>query len=327
LSRAIDDGDRKEMTDDLKKLKDEEAAFFNQSAAVRTRQGRIPVEADMRRATRHIPEGPGDGLIDPKMTGLIDDGHTLRFLALAAHQPSGRVLDICCGMGWLSLEMARRGQSVDAYDISPGALAVGRQMLAENPFKEGFGALTYHLQDVTQVDLGVDRYDAIIGSSAFHHIDGLPAFMDRITTALKPGGIIVTVDDMPIGSKERALNRLLRMVLPTYDRTYRQKLVDAFRRIVGITSAPEEVFTPMEQGKHDAVFEIADIWHARYEVLEESFYGAFSTDPCMTVKGPDALRYGAARIVVALDRVCCSRRWTKGFLRVIVGRKPIAPRT
>ncbi len=321
------DGDWRSMTDDLQTLKEEEAAFFNRSAAVRTREGRIPVEADMRRATLHRPEGPGDGLIDPKMTELLDNGCTARFLALAAQRPGGRMLDICCGMGWLSLELARRGQIVDAYDISPGALAVGRRMLAENPYKDGFGALTYNLQDVTEVDLGVAKYDAVIGSSAFHHIHDLAAFMDRITAALKPGGIIVTVDDMPIGEKERALARMLRLALPTFDRSYRHKAVDAWRRIFGITKAPPEIFTPMERGKHDSVFEIADIWHQRYEILEESTYGAFSHGPCMTVKGPDAFRYGVARIIVALDLFCCQRRWTKGFIRVIVGHKPMESRT
>jgi SAM-dependent methyltransferase len=311
------------MTDDLRTLKREEAQFFDQSAAFRTRGGRVPVEADMRRATLHLPAGPGDGLIDPQMTRLLDDGHTERFLDLAARRPGGRVLDICCGMGWLSLELARRGQIVDAYDISPGALGVARQMLEENPYKVGFGALTYHLQDVTEVDLGIAQYDAIIGSSAFHHINGLRAFMDRITASLKPGGIIVTVDDMPIGEKERVMGRLLRFILPTYDRTYWQKALDAFKRIAGITKAPSEIFTPMERGKHDAVFEIAEIWHERYEILEESFYGAFSLDPCMTVKGPHGFRYRVAKVIVALDRFCCSWHLTKGFIRVIVGRKPL----
>ncbi|MCR4340417.1 MAG: class I SAM-dependent methyltransferase [Gemmatimonadaceae bacterium] len=314
------------MTDDLQTLKREEAEFFNQSAAVRMKDGRVAIEADMRRATRRLPEGPGEGLIDPEMTRIVDDGHTARFLDLAAHQPGGRVLDVCCGMGWLSLELARRGQFVDAYDISPGAIAVGRQMLAENPYKDGFGGVTYNLQDVTEVDLGVERYDAVIGNSAFHHINDLPAFMDRVTAALKPGGIIVTVDDMPVGEKERALERLLRLALPTFDRTYRQKAVDVFKRLVGITKAPPEIFTPMEQGKHDSVFEIADIWHKRYEVLEESFRGAFSLGPSMTVKGPHVFRYGVARVIVALDRFCCSRRLTKGYLRVMVGRKPLTPR-
>lgn len=314
------------MTDDLQTLKREEAKFFNQSAAVRMKDGRVAIEADYRRATRRLPEGPDEGLIDPQMTRLVDDGHTPRFLDLAAHQPGGRALDVCCGMGWLSLELARRGQFVDAYDISPGAIAVGRQMLAENPYKDGFGGVTYNLQDVTEVDLGVERYDAIIGNSAFHHINDLPAFMDRVTKALKPGGIIVTVDDMPIGARERALGRILRLALPTFDRTYRQKAVDVFKRVAGITKAPPEVFTPMEQGKHDSVFEIADIWHERFEILEESSFCAFSLDAGMNVKGPDAFRYGLTRVVVAIDRFCCSRGLTKGFLRVIVGRKPLTPR-
>jgi SAM-dependent methyltransferase len=226
-------------------------------------------------------------------------------------------------MGWISLELARQGQFVDAYDISPGAIAVAKRMLAENPYTEGFGGVNYHLQDVTEVDLGIERYDAVTGNSAFHHINDLREFMDRVYVALKPGGIVVTVDDMPIGPLERGLDRVIRLILPTYDRSYARKFVDSLKRLTGLTKAPVEVFTPMERGKHDDVFEIAKIWHEKFEVIEEDSYGAFSLNTCMTLKGPDAFRYGVARVIIALDRVLCRAKVTKGFVRVMIGRKPL----
>lgn len=78
----------------------------------------------MRRATKFIPTCFDEDqlLRDPKMNVILDGNARMRFIDSVAHQPGGRVLDICCGPGWLALELGRRGQTVDAYDLSPKSL-------------------------------------------------------------------------------------------------------------------------------------------------------------------------------------------------------------
>lgn len=313
------------VVEDLDELKRAEAAFFDASALLRTRDGRIPMEADIRRATRVEPTSPDVPLIDPQLTAILEGKFRDRFIDLAAHTPGGKVLDICCGPGWLSLELARRGQHVDAYDLSPEAIAVAKRMLAENPYKQGFGSVNYNLQDVTTVDLGVERYDAVTGSSAFHHIHDLPAFMERIWRALKPGGIVVTIDDMPRGKLELNIDRALRFLLPTFHHGYREKLKLAARRLSG-EAGPEEIFSPMEMGKHDAVYEISKIWYEKFDVIEDVHFNAFSLAPLMRLDAPMWVRYGIARSVVALDRLLCRAGICNGFVRVMIGRKPLAAR-
>jgi 2-polyprenyl-3-methyl-5-hydroxy-6-metoxy-1,4-benzoquinol methylase len=309
------------MSQDLTELKQAEAEFWDRSADRRTADGRIPMEADIRRATRSFPRAPGELLIDPRMTQMLEGAHRDHFIALAAHAPGGRVLDIGCGPGWLALELARHGQTVDAYDLSPSAIAVARRMLAENPYTEGFGGVTYHVRDVTEVDLGIERYDAVTGNSSFHHINDLRQFMDRLYAALKPGAIVVAIDDMPRGPLELGLERFLRLVLPTYDRSYASKVAHAVRRVLGVARAPEEIHSPME-GKGPAVEEISRIWHEKFEVIKEERFMAFSLGPAMSVRGPDAFRYGVARVIIWLDRMLCRAGVTQGFIRVLIGRKP-----
>jgi SAM-dependent methyltransferase len=300
----------------------QEALFFDRSADKRTAGGRIPLEADIRRAIRVDPRGPGDLRIDPKLATILDCGATETFINAVAHRPGGRVLDICCGPGWLALELGRRGQYVDAYDLSSKALAVARRMLAENPFTDGFGAVNYHLQDVTEVDLGENTLDAVSGWSAFHHLADLPDFMERVWRALKPGGVVATMDDMPPGRLAKGLEYCTKFVLPIYTLTYPQKLSIALRRLTGRSAFPAEVFSPMEVGKHDLVFDIAKIWHERYEVFVEFRQNAFCRTPSVMLKGPDSFRYPTARALVALDAWLCRLGFVKGFERILIGRKP-----
>jgi len=305
----------------LDEAKKAEAAFFDQVAEVRTTDGHIPCEADMRRATRVVARNRGDLQVDPTTVAILARGARERFIDAVAHRPGGRVLDICCGPGWLALELARRGQHVDAYDLSSKAIAVAKQMLDENPFTEGFGSVSYHLQDVTEVDLGENTYDAVSGWSAFHHLPDLDGFMKRVWRALRPGGIVATMDDMPTGGLEKWLAYGINFVLPIYALTYQQKIAIAFRRLLGLSRFPDEVFSPMEEEKHSSVEDIARIWHDQYEVILEYRQNAFSGGPLMMLSGPDGFRYPTARAIVGIDALLCRMGVVNGFERIMIGRK------
>ena len=138
---------------DVREILHAEAHFFDECAKNRSTNGCIPFQADIRRATRVVAR-PGVEPVDPKMYEIQQGQIRERYLSLMAHKPGGRVLDIGCGPGWLALELGRRGQIVDAYDISEKAIAIARSVLEQNPFNENFGRVNYHLRDVTELDLG-----------------------------------------------------------------------------------------------------------------------------------------------------------------------------
>jgi len=196
-------------------------------------------------------------------------------------------------------------------------------MVDENPYKEGFGSVTYHLEDVTSLDLGTETIDAISGWSAFHHLPDLTSFMDRVNKALKPGGIVATCDDLPIRSLDKWIGRFFILLLPTYNLTYRQKIKSLFRRIRGITKEKPEYFTPMEEvaAKDEAVFDFADYLYDKFDVLFDVHYNAFAGGIAMKIKGPDWFRYSMARIIVGLDSLLCRLGVSRGFLRIIIAKK------
>jgi len=307
---------------ELLKLQKAEADFWDGIAKHRTQKNLIPMEADIRRATKYIPKRLEKlPLIDPKLASIIDDGVRERYLDMVAHKPGGRVLDICCGAGWLSLELARRGQIVDAYDLSPKAIALAKKTLKANPYKKGFGKINYHVGDVSKINLGVEKYDAVSGWAAFHHLPDPPNFLDKVNRSLKPGGIVATYDDLHMGKLEKFLELFLRFVLPQVHHSYLQKLIFLKDLITRKKFLPEEGFSPMEETKHFSVEDITKIFNQKFNVLWLLQRNAFVGTPLVTMAGRDGFRYTVARILIVIDKFLCRIHLVRGFDQIIIARK------
>ena len=309
---------------DIKKVQKKEAKFFNDIAKIRTKKNHCPMEADIRLATKFIPKKHERmPLIDPDISKILDGGNIDKYLELVAHKPGGRVLDICCGSGWLSLELARRGQHVDAYDLSSDAISLAKQTLAKNPFKKGFGSINYNVGDVSEVDLGIEKYDAISGWAAFHHLPDPSDFISRANRALNKEGIIATYDDLEMGKLEKFLELSLRFILPQLHYSYLDKISFLIKLLTKKEKLPVEIFSPMEEAKHHSVEDITKIFKQDFEVLYFNQKNAFVGTPIMTMSGSDKFRYSLAKFLVCIDRLLCKAKIVKGFDQIIIARKKI----
>lgn len=93
----------------------------------------------------------------------------------------GAVLDLGCGAGNATRRLCARGFDVTAFDASTGMLAVVRQQ----------GDVKTILADIADLD-AVSQYDGIWANFSLQHIPRaeLPEVLQRISTALKPGGYL-----------------------------------------------------------------------------------------------------------------------------------------
>lgn len=202
------------------KLKNE-AVAFDKKGEERISMGYIP---DLRRLQ------VVDGLYnnpwrEPEFVD-IQIRPNINFIINIARKAGGRVLELGCGMGYLSLEMARYGLHVDAVDISPKSIEISKTYLKENPYVDGFGSLNYIIADITSMDMGEDKYNSIISYGTLHHIPELEPTIGRIRKALKSRGNLILyeplVDNFTKKSAEFAA--ILRVVLPTWE-SYEKKLI------------------------------------------------------------------------------------------------------
>lgn len=96
-------------------------------------------------------------------------------------QKGEKILDLGCGTGDLSAEMARTGANVDGLDFSEAMIAKARQKYPRVHFYKDNGETFRTTQ----------KYDAIFSNAALHWMKNADKAAESIWLALKPGGRFV----------------------------------------------------------------------------------------------------------------------------------------
>jgi SAM-dependent methyltransferase len=145
--------------------------------------------------------------------------------ALQAFRPRGRVLELACGTGRWTGQLAVSAQSVTAVDASPEVLEINRRKVA-NPRVRYVEADLFNWRPV-------ERYDTVFFAFWLSHVppDRFDAFWALVTECLAPGGRVFFIEDRPsMATQERTLPGEPAYVVErelTDGRTYRA--VKAFR--------------------------------------------------------------------------------------------------
>jgi ubiquinone/menaquinone biosynthesis C-methylase UbiE len=150
----------------------------------------IPVgfEADLRHL-RCWPEIAGSLWRSPVLVELTH-GRLWRLIAEALPSPPARVLDVGCGIGVISLEVARAGHDVTAIDPDPSAIEIAERSNHDSRP----GRLSYHEGDVATWVADAAAFDVAVSSRVLHHVPEPAAALERIHRWLRPGGLFVCVD-------------------------------------------------------------------------------------------------------------------------------------
>jgi SAM-dependent methyltransferase len=96
--------------------------------------------------------------------------------------PGMRVLELGCGTGYFTRELARSGADIVAIDVSPELLEIARaNCSAPN--------VHYEIQNAYEMSYPDAVFDSVVGSSVLHHLD-IDQAIREIYRVLKVGGTI-----------------------------------------------------------------------------------------------------------------------------------------
>jgi len=104
---------------------------------------------------------------------------------LAGIGPGCRVLEIGCGTGQATIELARRGCDVLAIELGARLAAVAAERLAGT-------SVRIEVADFDRWTATERGFDVVFAATAFHWLDPATKF-DRTAGLLRPGGVLATV--------------------------------------------------------------------------------------------------------------------------------------
>lgn len=196
-------------------LDSEKSAFDNQ-AKERIKNGLIP---DFRRLEK-VPWFYNNTWREPEFVKIhmLPRVNWMIETAKSILPNRGKILELGCGTGQLALEFARNGFDMTGVDLSPESIRIAEKYNKENPFKEGFGSLSYRCGDMMKMDFKDAAFDAVIFFRSLHHIPYPTPLLKKLAEFLKPGaGVIISEPVRGHFTKDSAfVATLLRLLLPTW---------------------------------------------------------------------------------------------------------------
>ncbi|MEK6900441.1 MAG: class I SAM-dependent methyltransferase [Nanoarchaeota archaeon] len=191
----------------------EEAQEFDKNNLERIKNGFVP---DLRNLQK-VDWFYNNVWRDPKLVDI----HLMpifNFMIDAAKRRGGNVLEVGCGMGYLSLELARNGLNVIGVDVSEKSIEIAEEFLSKNEFKENFGSLRYVSDDIVTMDLENDYFDTIVFFGSLHHLPDVRSLMKKLSVSLKKGGNVIIFEPIRnnIDHDSAEFLALMRAILPTW---------------------------------------------------------------------------------------------------------------
>jgi ubiquinone/menaquinone biosynthesis C-methylase UbiE len=181
-----------------------------------------------------------------------------------------RVLDVGCGPGRFTIELAHLGARVVAADLSPRQLELHRRYVAEAGAEDAVEARV--VADVVALPFGDDEFDATVsyGGALSYVLDRAPDATAELIRVTRPGGHVLVSAMSLVGSTCRSIEGVL-----IEARGYGIETID---RIVATGMLPSA------HSGHPAMKlyrwrELRDLLARHGEVVAVSATGIFGTDP------------------------------------------------
>lgn len=99
-----------------------------------------------------------------------------------------RVLDIGCGHGALSVELAAHGATVVGVDLDEGRIKFATENVDER-FPELRHSVDFRCVEVADLP-SFEKFDVAVSKDTFEHVEDLPTLLADLAGVMRPGGLV-----------------------------------------------------------------------------------------------------------------------------------------
>ncbi len=124
-----------------------------------------------------------------------------------------RVLELGCGNGGLAIALAERGLNVVGIDLSRERVSTAKREARQRGVE---GTTSFQVGDLNVLPLPPQSFECIVAHDSLHHILELDSLLERASAALVPGGALIVMDFVGMGTFRKVLAAGLFAILPTF---------------------------------------------------------------------------------------------------------------
>ncbi|WML34152.1 class I SAM-dependent methyltransferase [Clostridium sp. OS1-26] len=162
-----------------------------------------------------------------------------------------KALDIGCGTGEFTRLLAKKFYIVEGIDLSPEMIRVAEQQSRK------YNNIDYQVKDVSEFDLGQEKYDCIVSIATFHHLQ-FDEMLLKIREALKPNGVFMILD---LYKEEKLTDYLISIAAIPIN------IITMLIKTGKVKKSEEEIKAWNEHAKHDRYMTIRNIEKITREIM------------------------------------------------------------
>jgi len=166
---------------------------------------------------------------DSFLENLIRGPYKEKIIEFAV-KTGGPTLELGCGTGWLSREIAKQGIKVEGYDVAEKNIQLAQKHTRNLP------NATFAIKDLNHAKFPENKFGAIIVWDSLHHFAELDRICQEMKKTLKPDGYFLIWDHIELQGIRGKLSQMLALAfylaLPTEEK-FTQKLRYTWNKLRG----------------------------------------------------------------------------------------------
>jgi ubiquinone/menaquinone biosynthesis C-methylase UbiE len=133
-------------------------------------------------------------------------------VAFSGASATDEVLDVACGAGHLTLDLAKVVQRAVGIDLTPAMLDQARALQAE----QGVANVEWVQGDALPLPFTDARFDLVVTRASFHHMHDPGAVLSQMRRVARPGGRVVVSDLTPATDRSAAFDEMENLRDPSH---------------------------------------------------------------------------------------------------------------